>query len=251
MKERDKLTGRRIFRARKMLDLTQAAFANRLGVQRGAVTNWERGGGIKRENLQLISERFPAIPYGWLSTGKGPEPSLDHSHGHTASEPSLASARNIEVIEVDARSGAASIGFDTISTQRLHDVDAWSTDAIRDRWGIPESFARGELRIGRADVRIIEVYGDSMYDPANAGAPGSLFPSDRVIIDCGDRRPSPPGPFVVWDGMGLVVKLVELVRGSEPARIRLKSRNPAYEPYEATEHEAVIIGRVRGRISAM
>jgi phage repressor protein C with HTH and peptisase S24 domain len=49
---------------------TQDAFGKRLGVSRGAVANWERGLGIKRENLQAIAERF-RVSFEWLATGKG------------------------------------------------------------------------------------------------------------------------------------------------------------------------------------
>jgi phage repressor protein C with HTH and peptisase S24 domain len=51
-------------------DLTQDAFGKRLGVSRGAVANWERGLGIKRENMQVIAERF-RVSFEWLATGKG------------------------------------------------------------------------------------------------------------------------------------------------------------------------------------
>ena len=102
-----------------------------------------------------------------------------------------------------------------------------------------------------SDAWIVEVAGDSGYDPHNPHAPGSVFPGDRVIIDTADRRPSPPGPFAVFDGIGLVVKLVEVVPQTDPVRLRLSSRNPSYQPYEVIEGEAHIIGRVRGRISAM
>ena len=36
---------------------TQEAFGKRLGVSRGAVANWERGLGIKRENMQAIVDK--------------------------------------------------------------------------------------------------------------------------------------------------------------------------------------------------
>jgi phage repressor protein C with HTH and peptisase S24 domain len=59
-------------RVRKVRDgLTQEAFGKRLGVSRGAVANWERGQGIKRENLQAIVERF-GVSFEWLATGNGP-----------------------------------------------------------------------------------------------------------------------------------------------------------------------------------
>lgn len=50
--------------------LTQDTFGKRLGVSRGAVANWERGQGIKRENMQMIAERF-RVSFEWLATGAG------------------------------------------------------------------------------------------------------------------------------------------------------------------------------------
>lgn len=51
--------------------LSQSEFASKLGqITRGAVGNWERGQGIKRDNLQLISARF-GVSFEWLATGRG------------------------------------------------------------------------------------------------------------------------------------------------------------------------------------
>lgn len=49
---------------------SQAEFAERLGVTRGAVGNWEIGTGVKRTTLQQISEVFD-VSLVWLSTGAG------------------------------------------------------------------------------------------------------------------------------------------------------------------------------------
>lgn len=125
-------------------------------------------------------------------------------------------------------------------------------DAFReDQWAMPASFLDAELRVKPNRAIVAEVVGDSGYNPEAAHAPGSLFPGDRVIIDTFDRRPSPPGPFAVYDGSGLVIKLVEHVAGTDPARYRLSSRNPIYPAYEVLEEETVIIGRVKGRISRL
>lgn len=48
----------------------QADFAERLGVTRGAVGNWEVGKGVKRANLERISDVFD-ISLVWLTTGGG------------------------------------------------------------------------------------------------------------------------------------------------------------------------------------
>lgn len=155
------------------------------------------------------------------------------------------------VREVDSRAGAGGGGVVDFIQHTQDNGYTIAADAVRDVWQMPDSFIRGELRMDARSAWVVEVQGDSGYDPVSPNAPGSIFPNDRVIVDTRDRRPSPPGPFLVHDGVGLVVKLVEIVPNTDPARIRLSSRNPSYSPYEAVEGEARIIGRVRGRISAM
>lgn len=51
--------------------LSQSEFASKLNrVTRGAVGNWERGKGIKRENLQAIADKF-SVSFEWLASGRG------------------------------------------------------------------------------------------------------------------------------------------------------------------------------------
>jgi phage repressor protein C with HTH and peptisase S24 domain len=89
-----------------------------------------------------------------------------------------------------------------------------------------------------ARIRIIPVRGTSM-EP-------ELWSGQRVMIDVTDRTPSPPGIFVIWDGLGLVLKYVEVIPGSEPLKVRISSAHPAFKPYERNVPEAHINGRVVG-----
>lgn len=95
---------------------------------------------------------------------------------------------------------------------------------------------RHELNARPENCHIIRVVGDSM-EP-------KLLNGDRVMFDVSKTLPSPPGIFVVNDGMGLVVKRLEHVHGSDPATVRLISDNPLHEPYELLLEEARIVGRV-------
>ena len=72
----------------------------------------------------------------------------------------------------------------------------------------------------------------------------TLYPGQKVMVNTRDNRPTPPGLFYVWDGMGLVIKRVELVPGSNPPTVRIKSDNPKYDTYERTIDEAHINGRI-------
>src|SRR5260370_21053062 len=64
---------------RKRAGLSQEGFAEALGavegvkVTRGAIGNWELGGGISRANLAAIADKF-GTPLDWLEFGRGPAP---------------------------------------------------------------------------------------------------------------------------------------------------------------------------------
>jgi SOS-response transcriptional repressor LexA len=106
-------------------------------------------------------------------------------------------------------------------------------------WQVPAGIVRGYSTAPARELRIITVMGDSM-EPA-------LLPGQRVLVDTGDRMPSPPGIFVVWDGLGLVVKRIQVLPHSEPPRVKITSDNPKYDPYERVLEEAYIQGRVIGQ----
>ena len=60
----------------------------------------------------------------------------------------------------------------------------------------------------------------------------TLHDGDIVLVDLGRRTPTPPGIFVLHDGMGLVAKRMEHIPNSDPPRVRIISDNPLYKPYD-------------------
>ncbi len=233
-----------------------AAAAAALGVKTPTFTSHENGTRDFGDTEAARYARAFNVAVSWLVFGDSP------GDGQAADEnPPLADllksgganrkAAGRRVFELDVRAGAGSSGVDAFVENVTRNGVTVSRDVVGAEWSIPTDYLSGELRIRSGTAWIVEVFGDSGYEPANPGAPGSLFPGDRVIIDTSDTRPSPPGAFAVHDGVGLVIKQVEVIAGSEPVRLRLTSRNSAYAPYEVTIEEARIIGRVRGRISAM
>jgi transcriptional regulator with XRE-family HTH domain len=244
--------GKRLRYARNLAGLTQAQVAAEFEIDRVNVTQWEG------DTTSPEIERLPALAavlqttVDWLLEGKGTPPGNDRI-GQPSKPKSRPPVRtNAEVRELDTRAGAGGPGVIDLINVTDDQGNQISTEVVKDYWRIPESYLRGELRLEASKALIIEVSGDSGYDPANPYAPGSIFPGDRVIVDARDTKPSPPGPFLVYDGTGLVVKLCEPVHGSDPPAVRLLSRNPTYTPYTITVDDGhVIVGRVRGRISAM
>lgn len=133
-------------------------------------------------------------------------------------------ATRIEELDVRAGAGAGLTG---------------EGERVVDTWQIPTAIIRAYSQAPATDLRIITVMGDSM-EP-------SLQPGQRILVDTGDKKPSPPGIFVVWDGLGLVVKRVQMLPHTDPARVKITSDNPKYDPYERTIDEAYIQGRVIGQ----
>jgi len=118
-----------------------------------------------------------------------------------------------------------------------HETD--ESEPVVAEWQMPSALLRAQTTAPAANLRIITVYGDSMVP--------DFLPGERVLVDTGDRRPSPPGVFVLWDGFGLVLKRLEMIPYSEPAKVRLFSANSQYGAYEQPLEDVVINGRVIGK----
>ena len=137
-----------------------------------------------------------------------------------------ASAGTLRIDELDVRASAG-------------DGLAGDGEKVVAEWQLPTEVVRFYSSAPATDLRFITVLGDSM-EP-------TLQPGQRVLVDTGDRTPTPPGIFVVWDGLGLVVKRVQALAHSEPMRVRITSDNPQYDGYERSLTEAYIQGRVIGQ----
>lgn len=153
----------------------------------------------------------------WLLTGEGrvegPAPWQEEDKGFVA-------IRSVKVV--------ASMGGGRAVE---HHVEEGEPYHFRKTW------VRKALGVSPDDLRIIRVEGDSM-EP-------TLFDGDIVLIDLTCKAPTPPGVFVLFDGVGLVTKRIEHVPNSDPPTLRVLSDNPRYSAYERTAEEVNIVGRVR------
>lgn len=99
------------------------------------------------------------------------------------------------------------------------------------------SWIRDKVQSSRSDLRIIFVTGDNM-------AP-TLDDNDMVLVDLSRNVPSPAGIYVLYDGIGLVIKRLEsVVEKSGKRMVHISSDNPHYPPYTRSAEEINVIGRV-------
>lgn len=113
---------------------------------------------------------------------------------------------------------------------------ALADEEQRGHWPFNLDYLRTELRLQPGGLALISVKGDSMEPTLRSG--------DRVLIDLSDKNVSQPGLFVLWDGNGRVVKRVERVPATSPAKLMLMSDNPLHHKYEVPAELIDVIGRV-------
>jgi len=214
--------------ARKLKQLRQRAglsireVAHALGMEHGSsYQHYEDRFRKPHLPLDLMRKLAPILAKGGVEA-----PELLALAGVDARAAGEGEANMLRIDELDVRAGA---GAGLVGTP----------ERVVAEWQVPTGIVRGYSTAPAAELRIITVIGDSM-EP-------TLLPGQRVLVDTGDRMPSPPGIFVVWDGLGLVVKRVQLLAHSEPPRVKIASDNTKYDAYERTLDEAYIQGRVIGQ----
>jgi transcriptional regulator with XRE-family HTH domain len=99
---------------------------------------------------------------------------------------------------------------------------------------LPRVLVEDQLRGKPKDFLLIEVRGDSMIP--------EFLHGDQILIDRRDVNPRQPGPFALFDGDGIVIKLVERIPGRRD-HYRIFSANARYSEYEVQEESVRILGR--------
>jgi len=103
-------------------------------------------------------------------------------------------------------------------------------------WVFDRQFLQQICHADISALRMLSVKGDSMSPVLEDG--------DMILVDLSDTQPSPPGIFVLFDGVGLLTKSVELIPDSSAGQIRIAPANPHYSAYQRSLRDIRIVGRV-------
>lgn len=202
--------GTRIRRAREDAQMTQQDVAKLLGLSRAAIAQWETG--VTSPSINTVTEVAKLLdkPAQWLAFGVGSEPTVIYKPAE----------------------GTVAIGEVMFGEKPDEKI------AVRE-WHVPADYLRGELRAGSNDGLILwRVEAANMEPTYEYG--------DRVIVDTSARKASPPGIFLVWDGVGPALNHVTVVPTGGKAVARVSSTDGKTASYEVPAEKLVIIGRVRG-----
>ncbi len=214
--------GTRLRERARQLDMSDAEVARRLGISERRYGNYVTD--EREPDFDLLPkicralETHPSYLFGFTADPSEPDSSLGRDGTPAGTQP-------IAQIPFRAAAGGGYVERE---------------EAQERRWYMPRAWVEQELRSRAADLQILPVFGDSMEPIIRDG--------DLVVFNRAWVTPTPPGVFVLNDGMAQVVKQLEHVPNSDPAQIRISSRNAAYQSYERTVDETHIAGRVVGVI---
>lgn len=171
------------------------------------------------------------------------ESGLPEEEGSLYQEGGKATLSSGAIAEMDLRGGAGGGGY-PIPTQATDGRFSYAAEVVRAEWILPQSYLREELRVQLGFSELITIEGGSMEPELHSG--------DRVLVNRLDTNILNGGIFAVREGEGVIVKHVELIRNTEPPRIRCKSSNQNYDPFELIlDGSNDIIGRVVWRGTRM
>jgi transcriptional regulator with XRE-family HTH domain len=139
-----------------------------------------------------------------------------------------------QVPELDTRAG---LGGGGVPSREVRKEGKHADPVKSEGWLFPPSFVREQLHSSAARLLVLDTSGDSM-------AP-TILSGERVIVDTGHKTPTPDGLYAVRDTFGaIVVKRLQVMRGTKPARVKIISDNPNHNNEETPLNDLEVVGKV-------
>jgi phage repressor protein C with HTH and peptisase S24 domain len=203
----------------RQLALSEVQIAERAGLTRNYVHDIWRGRSTRpnRARLEQIAEVLK-VEADWLASGMG---SVEGEPPDLALDPEA-------FVQIPALEPLAKAGSGRLVETVL---------ALAEPYQFRRSWILDHLQVDPEALRVMRIEGDSMQPTLQEG--------DLVLVDTARHQPSPPGIFILFDGMALVAKRLELTGDASQPRVRMRSDNTAYETCERPLDAISIVGRVR------
>ncbi len=108
----------------------------------------------------------------------------------------------------------------------------------QDAWIMPASLLESRTDAPPEKIRIFTIRDNSMEPDFMVGA--------QVLVDLSDVTPSPPGVFILSDGLGHVLRQCDIIPGEIPLQVSVLAKNGTAFRLPLTK--AAIVGRVIARL---
>ena len=208
LKKTKEMVGSRIREARNEKDMSQGDLAKLLGISRASIAQWETGVTSPAINTieivaKLLNKRPEALAFGVTS-----EPKIVYREPEDS-------------------------GYYKIPEIRFGDSP--DDREVIGSWGAPIDWIKGDIRADPKDLIVFSVVTDDLGPQIERG--------DKVIVDTSNDRPSPPGNFLHWDGLGATINKMSAVPSGKKTTVRVSG---GQDSYEIDSSKVSIIGRIVG-----
>lgn len=122
--------------------------------------------------------------------------------------------------------------------QKLQEAEA--VGYARDSWIIPANIMTQRTQAPPDQIKIFTVEESVMEPDYRRG--------EHVLVDLSDLSPSPPGPFIVSDGFGLMLRHCEYVPKSQPIEIKISASSRSFQSQILKLDDFEIVGRVIAKL---
>jgi phage repressor protein C with HTH and peptisase S24 domain len=124
----------------------------------------------------------------------------------------------------------AHIALDKHDNKIISQIDAEPDFQFCTNW-LKNSFG-----LSAKDAKIFRVTSDEMSP--------TLVCNDSVLVNVNSKLPTPPGIFLIFDGIGLTTRRIEYIGNPKKNCVRILTDNPRYSPDMRTLDDMLILGRV-------
>lgn len=146
-------------------------------------------------------------------------------------------------LPVDGESAVAGMRSYTISPLTTkHLLSEAKADGQLDgaHWVIPADIIAKRTKAPPEQVRIFEIRESTMEPDFRQG--------EYVLVDLSDKNPSPPGPYIISDGFGHMIRHCEFLPKSQPPKIKISAKKSDFHPQTLEKEEFSIIGRAISKL---
>lgn len=108
------------------------------------------------------------------------------------------------------------------------------------QWQIPASILSKRTKAQPEQIKVIAVEDNMMKPDYNLG--------EFVMVDLSDKKPAPPGVFLVTDGFGHMLRHCSYIPRSEPPKIKVSANDADFHAQILREGEFEILARVIAKL---
>jgi transcriptional regulator with XRE-family HTH domain len=214
-----------LYYSREARGMSRTELVKRSGISKQQLSRLENGLiRLRLDHLKPFANALGYSPEQILLWGRYPGTGEDQFQGEVP-------PASVQVFELASRSRS-----EDHARLKKRKEGSYTDRVEAESWVFPASFLREQLHTTAKQLLVVQVEGDSM-------AP-TIVSGEKVIVDTSHKTPSPDGVYAIRDSFdNVIVRRLQLLRASQPPRVKVISDNPRHAAEEVPLNDIEIVGK--------